>query len=251
MRTEGRGHKAEGGKQNVEGSERPGTTYEWSVAKRFGFGRLLMTALVGLMGLSLAPNGFARRPDPSITLKVGVYNYAHIGGLELGEVEREAGRLFARAGVQIVWVDCALAPEEVALHPQCSNSDVVLRFLPASMTARLNEHAEALGQSVGWDESGRAWSANVFCARVLELASSWNLNAAQVLGDATAHELGHLLLGPRHARKGIMLALWTPRDLEGASRGGMQFTGDEGALLKAAVVKMRSKTAPVLIVGNQ
>lgn len=251
MKTEGRGQKVEGIKRNAEGSERPGTTFEWSVTKRFGFGRLVMTALVGLMGLSLGPNGFARRPTPRINLKVGVYNYAHIGGLELRDAEGEASRLFDRAGVRVVWVDCALAPAEVALHPQCSSPDVVLRFLPASMTTRLNEHAEALGQSVGWDGSGRAWSANVFYARVLEVASSWNLNAAQILGDATAHELGHLLLGPGHARRGIMLAQWSPQDLQGASRGELQFTADETSLLKEAVATLRSNTAPLLIVGNQ
>jgi hypothetical protein len=185
------------------------------------------------------------------TLKVGVYNYAHIGSLELREAEGVAGRLFDHAGIRIVWVDCALAQEEIALHPQCSNSDVVLRFLPASMTAGLNEHAEALGQSVGWGENGRAWSANVFCARAMELASSWNLNLAQILGDAAAHELGHLLLGPGHARKGIMVAVWSPQDLESASRGGLQFTADETSLLKAAVATMGSKAHALIVAGNQ
>lgn len=227
MRTEGRGQKPESSRQEAESSGRKGkggegtTTTSW----RRCFG--LVIGLVGLMGLNLAPNGFARRPNPSITLKVGVYNYAHVGGLELHEAEGEAGRLFDRAGIRIVWVDCALAQEEIVLHPECSNPDVVLRFLPASMTARLNEHAETLGQSVGWNGSGQAWSANVFYARALELSSSWNLNPAQVLGAAAAHELGHLLLGPGHARKGIMLAQWSARDLEGASRGGLQFTSGE------------------------
>ncbi|HEV2350044.1 MAG TPA: hypothetical protein VG028_09400 [Terriglobia bacterium] len=210
-----------------------------------------MTGLVSLIGLSLAPSGFARRPNPSITLKVGVYNYAEIGGLEKREAEGEASRLFDRAGVRIVWVDCALTQEEIALHPQCSNPDVVLRFLPASMTTRLDEHAEALGQSIGWGGNGRAWSANVFYARVLELSSSWNLDPAQVLGDAAAHELGHLLLGPGHARTGIMLAVWSPLDLRRASQGGLKFTEGEMALLKDAVNTLRSKPAPVLASRNE
>jgi hypothetical protein len=228
MRTEGRGQETEG---------------------RRCFG--LVVGLIGLMGLSLAPNGFAKMPDSSLTLKVGFYNYAQIGGLQLREAEGEAGRLFEHAGVRIVWVDCALAQAEIALHSECSKPDVILRFLPASMTTRLNEHAEALGQSVGWDANGRAWVANVFYARVLGLSSSWKLDPGQVLGMAAAHELGHLILGPGHARKGIMLAVWSPRDLESASQGGLQFAGEERMQLQDAVAAMRSRTAPIQLSGIQ
>jgi len=72
-----------------------------------------------------------------------------------------------------------------------------------------------------------------------------------VLGEAAAHELGHLLLGPGHARDGIMRANWTRQDLESASRGGLQFTGDEAAILKGAVATLRSKARPLLVAGHQ
>ena len=65
--------------------------------------------------------------------------------------------------------------------------------------------------STGGSVAGRF--ANVFYERVKHVSLLWGLFPRDVLGDAIAHELGHLLLGPQHSDRGIMNADWTRQDL--------------------------------------
>jgi len=216
-------------------------------------GFLLAIVVAGFGVVVPGEPAWARSPkvkDES-ALKVGVYNYAHIGGLELREAEGQAGRLFLRAGVRIAWVGCAREESEVLSYPECSSRDVVLRILPASMSDAFNSHAEALGAAISTAKPERAWVASVFYDRVASRASSWKLDPGLVLGDTAAHELGHLLLGPGHSRHGIMQAIWTPEDLRRASRGEMPFTPDEPASLKNAVTVLSVKAAPLLASGSK
>jgi hypothetical protein len=47
---------------------------------------------------------------------------------------------------------------------------------------------------------------------------------ATLLGDLMAHELGHLLLGPRsHSPRGIMCAIWGTQELRNAAQGALLF----------------------------
>lgn len=205
-----------------------------------------MIILIALGGIVSGKDAWDRSPNvkDEPILKVGVYNYAHIGGMELREAEQQAARLFARAGVRVTWLDCASAPEEVALYPQCVSRDVILRILSPIMSTRFDSHAEALGAAISTAKPERAWVASVFNGRVASLASSWTLDPGLVLGEAAAHELGHLLLGPGHARAGIMLANWTQQDLEQVCRGKLQFEVAEAARLKETVKTMRAGNAP-------
>src|SRR5579859_6630639 len=209
--------------------------------------------LIALGGVVPVKDAWARSPkvkDEPI-LKVGVYNYARIGGLELREAEEHAAHLFAMAGVRVTWLDCASSPEEVAMYPQCASRDVILRILSPSMSNRFDSHAEALGVAIAVPEPEHAWVASVFNGRVTGLAFSWTLDPSVVLGEAAAHELGHLLLGPEHARKGIMRANWTQQDLEQASEGKLHFDAAQAARLTATVGKLRAGVAPLFLAGSQ
>src|SRR5579859_1111806 len=124
---------------------------------------LVVIILIALGGVVPGKEAWARSPkvEGEPILKVGVYNYAHIGGLELREAEDHATRLFAVAGVRITWLDCATSPEEVAMCPQCANRDVILRILPPAMSSRFDSHAEALGAAIPVPEPEHAWVASV------------------------------------------------------------------------------------------
>ena len=211
---------------------------------RQAFVGAVVLAVFGTIGSANDAWARPREVEDGMALKVGVYNYAHIGGSELLEAEDQAARLFARAGVRITWLDCPTNPKEVSLYPQCANRDVVLRILSASMSNHFDSHAEALGAAIPVSKPERAWVASVFNARVASISSSWMLDPGLVLGEAVAHELGHLLLGASHARDGIMRANWTQQDLKQASRGQLRFDATQAALLKETVRRVRAETAP-------
>src|SRR5690348_831432 len=78
-------------------------------------------------------------------------------------------------------------------------------------------------------------TANVFYDRVEHISYLWDLDPGEILGDAMAHELGHLLLGADHSGQGIMKARWNVQDLELARRGKLRFLPTETTALQRAV----------------
>lgn len=107
---------------------------------------------------------------------------------------------------------------------------------------------DALGQSMippagyGYVPRGKA---SVFYDRVMAFASVWAPNSREILGDAMAHELGHLLLGTQHSSRGIMKALWTFQDLQLASRGNLRFTTEQLAALRRVALVLKQDSSMV------
>jgi hypothetical protein len=65
-----------------------------------------------------------------------------------------------------------------------------------------------------------------------------------VLGDAMAHELGHLLLGvSSHAPRGVMKAEWHSEELEQAAQGTLIFHGKSAAVWRRTF-EVDSRIAP-------
>lgn len=198
---------------------------------------LLAWACVGPVGSILAA---PHRVVEGSFITVAVYNYAHVGRTELHEAENQAASLFALAGVRVEWLEYS---RKLLASPSRSDNSIPdfsirILYVPTTKQVKWIHGPDALGQStispkIEATISGRI--ANVFYERVRFIASLWNLYPGQVLGEAMAHELGHLLLGPRHSRQGIMQAEWTSQDLIVASRGGLRFSPAEMTALQHAV----------------
>ena len=59
-----------------------------------------------------------------------------------------------------------------------------------------------------------------------------------MLAIAIAHELGHLLLPDgKHAKAGLMRALWDGNDFRSADAGLLAFSSDTAALIRREVAK--------------
>jgi hypothetical protein len=101
--------------------------------------------------------------------------------------------------------------------------------------------APATGKSV----PGRI--ANVFYDRVMHASTLWGLFSVEVLGDAIAHEMGHLLLGAGHSSQGIMKADWTSSDLRLASRGALRFSSEQVELLQSAAISLHRDSSPMIL----
>lgn len=209
-----------------------------------GHGRTLSFVLIACAGLGLATAGSAVsvRPRHQPVIRVEIYNYAHIDRLQLRQAELQAADLFAMAGGRIVWLD---HPEKKSLAESASDSlpaDFFVRILYASVVSRVRRISglDLLGETMASPGSkgpvaGRI--ANVFYDRVRDVSRLWGLYPAEVLGDAIAHELGHLL-GARHSSRGLMKARWTERDLVLAGRDELRFSRSQAALFRRAALRL-------------
>ncbi|HXH50441.1 MAG TPA: hypothetical protein VNM47_13950 [Terriglobia bacterium] len=171
-------------------------------------------------------------------ISVGVYNYAGLGRLQLQVAEHQVAALFAKAGVRIAWLEYSSKHLPASSGEPAPDFSVRILNVSRILRARRISGTDALGQSImapagtQWTVPGRI--ANVFYDRVEHVSSLWGLFRGEVMGNAIAHELGHLLLGPQHSHRGIMKADWTPQDLALSSRGQLRFSAKQAVELRRA-----------------
>lgn len=139
----------------------------------------------------LGPVMYAQEPPTSLT--VAVENASRVPPRILASAQQEAARIFARAGIELVWT------RRDPAGPRVPVLKVVDRFDRAGYDLRLGF---ALVPDPGRDFAGYA----VACARcVEETVTDGSLAYALSLGYVIAHELGHVLLGSdSHSLTGIM-----------------------------------------------
>jgi hypothetical protein len=220
---------------------------------------LLLVTFVGLTAFRVWAETF---PDQRPTVVVSVYNDADVPAAVLTQAEQEAQKIFGRAGLEVLWTNCAskqVVPgalvrgdgrnshdlDSVGLRPtgragtpaiawsELRSSDCVSFEWPTHLALRVvpqDERStnEVFGAAFLSDEGTGCYS-DVFYDRIIRLHAQWNVDLADILGNVMAHELGHLLLGSNsHAGTGIMRARWQGEELRRVSRGGLGFTKDEG-----------------------
>ena len=162
----------------------------------------------------------------SLKTTVLVFNMARVRSKVLGQAEEEATRIFREVGLELEWKECP-----------CSQSagpgDVILRIIPrlfGSMKAGFRD--SDLGFAPTGEEGGVL--ATIFFHRVEAITKGGPI--APVLGNAIAHELGHLLLGRNaHSADGIMQAHWSRKVLKLASRGSLHFTTEQAQRMRTRV----------------
>lgn len=197
--------------------------------------------LAGLV-MTLAPVAEARDPDADfeIELSIRVYNYAGVREGVLERAQQEVSHILGEAGVETVWVACALTPEQLADYPECNRrrlpTDLVLAIVPREMAKRMFGRHDVFGVAAS-SESGLAYRASVFYHRVEEYAGRWHASRALLLGHFIAHELGHLLVGAdSHSKSGIMHVAWTASDIERAHQADLLFSKREARRVRENVL---------------
>jgi len=197
-----------------------------------------------LAGLScVVQTGLGGTAEPGLKITLRVYNHAHVDSKTLIRAEQEVTRIYRKIGVETVWVDQPLLPEQKQDDsPRLQTSYIGLSILPRAMAECLS--SSALGMAPG-AERNRAW-AYVFYDRVDDLSRKqiaegargkmgrW-ATTAQILGYAMAHEFGHLLGLDAHSPTGIMRAAWRWSDLLDAAYGDLDFTPPQAAVIRMEV----------------
>jgi hypothetical protein len=166
-----------------------------------------------LVLLTVALRGWSQeRPVDMTRVTVNIYNDAGVAEPILAESRREATRIFQRAGVKIIWLDCSRPEGESMGRSACqtpmNRSHLAVRIVPWSSKSG----DVVFGQAFLASDGEGAYS-DVFYDSVTKLHEEWHARISVLLGHVIAHEIGHLLLGTSaHSWVGIMRSHWQGED---------------------------------------
>jgi len=165
----------------------------------------------------------------ALTLTIEIDNWAKVSPATLQKGQAVAGQILAEAGITLRWVNC---PCE---KPRPDAATLSLRIIPKLFGSTSSTfRTDHLGFSAVTEEGGVL--ATVFYDRIQSVGKGGDLS--NLLGLATAHELGHLLLGSRaHVDDGIMRPRWTRQNLRQGDRAGFRFTSEQSQTMRQRVVK--------------
>ena len=191
------------------------------------------------------------------TISVWVYNLVNVSPDYLTETEAEATSILEKAGVKLIWQSIPCSAKEVR-QPSLEHlgpADFAIRIVPRSMAERMDPRHTTLGLALPCQPGETGCIANVFCDRADQLAAECRtegrcLSSAQILGHASAHEIGHLLLGSNsHSSAGLMRANWWSKDLRVPAREGLLFTSDQAEQIRGEVLRRMERDQPTLSKG--
>ena len=178
--------------------------------------------------------GVATAQDRSSEITVLVNDSAGLKPSVLRKAEREAGRLFDAAGIEIQWVNCG---ERFECRHILGPKEFVLHIVAGGQTRSGFVFGEAF---LGEDGCGQY--SDVFFDRLKE--AQGDVSLALLLGAVSAHELGHLLLGSNsHSRIGIMEPRWQQDSVQKIGKGMLVFTREQGELMRKRIQKEEDLSA--------
>jgi predicted transcriptional regulator len=192
-------------------------------------GRISRVTAASLITLALVTR------SQSATISVRVFNRAGIAAGLAAQGEKHAGDVLHRVGIDVVWVNCAKGTQECNQRPG-----------PTSLVLTILKHGDKMASEDGLglavqDETGLGTYFYVFEDKLNEIAGTTHIYPSLLLGDAIAHEIGHLLKGSHsHSASGIMSGRWSKRELEAAARGALWFTEEDEAAMNAHLEEVES-----------
>ena len=128
---------------------------------------------LGVVVLAADRSGLTEpKSDPEslrFRLKAFVYAYAAISSDHLKVAKEVAAGIYANVGVQVEWVECYLAEENLRSNPECSRltpTTLVVRILPRSQAERFKQPHFVFGFAQTVHSGGFGYYASVFYHRV-------------------------------------------------------------------------------------
>jgi len=189
---------------------------------------------VVLVLLAVALRGLSQEVPAEVQrVTVNVYNDAGVAEPILAEGKREATRIFQRAGVKIMWLDCSRPESESWGRSACrtpmNRSHLAVRIVPWS-----SKSGDSVFGVAFLSPDGEGSYSDVFYDSVRKLHEEWHARIPILLGHVIAHEIGHLLLGTNaHSWQGIMRSHWQGEELQSIAMGRLLFTPPQVESLKA------------------
>jgi hypothetical protein len=163
------------------------------------------------VALAAATPGVGRAP-----VTVRVYDVGMMPAADQTVALRAAAGVLAAAGIDVTWLACgdnATQTHAVACEVPAGPAELSVRFVRLAGTPSRGQLQ--LGYSLVDTGIGAGSLATLYVDRVHWLAAQAGADTAVLLGFATAHEIGHLLLGTNaHAASGLMRAVWSRAQLQ-------------------------------------
>jgi hypothetical protein len=187
-----------------------------------------------------------KQPVSKTQITIRIRDYAQADDSVRQRAERAAGEILEKAGVDARWIECPVgSPSTVACASPLSPLVLIVNLLPHSMSDRLHRAGGVLGFAIEAGDSRFAYVASIFYDDVKDRAAERELNFGELLGDAIAHELGHLLLGTNsHNGSGLMSAFWSGNKLRLAAQGYLTFSDVEAKQIHAAMADRALAAVP-------
>jgi hypothetical protein len=158
-------------------------------------------------------------------LYVQVYDYAGLSPVAVHEFVARAQEILARSGVSLEMDICSSNGDPCESHTGGSRQ-LTIRVVTDAAKSLKNVRLEKLGMSVAGHNGGTY--ATVFLKAAEEKASDENIPRGIVLAYATAHEIGHLLLGDQaHTSRGLMKATWNSEDFREMAQDNLHFSPEQ------------------------
>lgn len=183
------------------------------------------------MALLFNQSSWGLEADFPITLRIN--EQTDVPRAARDEARREIRRIFGKAGIEALWLDCPAArPGDAACGQRHRQRDLVIRILGGLNTSRT-------GHDFGWAlivREGFSRYASVFLGEITAVSDGEAEFEGRVLGYTIAHEVGHLLLGSdTHSSAGIMTTRWDRKVIRRAPRKSFSFTKKQAEQMRANV----------------
>lgn len=177
------------------------------------------------------------------TIIVRVYDVFGATPEELSRAQAALETALDAADVNVRWRRCHRESVDPC-HDRLAANELVIRLM-RSPIVDLRISPLALGYSSLQTADQRGTLATIYLDRVRSLAQRAHWPAGDLLGNAIAHELGHLLLGTNaHAEGGLMRPHWTASATHHSEPADWRFLTDESTQIRDAV-SGRASGAPV------
>jgi hypothetical protein len=187
-----------------------------------------------VLGLAIGLASASSSDDPALQVVVST----SVALNTLLPAEAETGWVFEQTRIRLIWENCGPAD----LCPVAQDPPHVSLVIGSGLRRR-----DALGCTRVNGAEGAA--AFIGIDTVQRFAAASRIPVPIILAAVMAHEMGHLLLGPAHARSGLMHGYWDQDDLAHLSQRRLKFDLDQCTRLKA-VVLARSVAGHLLLAAR-
>jgi hypothetical protein len=178
----------------------------------------------------------------TVAVEVHVYDQAGLQPPTFQKLVTQTQKILAETGLSIQVKPCGRSVSVVCESQTRGTRYLIVRVVAGGPKKMKNVRRPPLGQSFT-DGDGRKY-ASVFLERVQDEAASANVPWVIVFAYATAHEIGHLLLGNEaHTPRGVMKATWDRKDYEAMNQKYLHFS-------KEQVRQLRSRYSTATGVAN-
>jgi len=191
--------------------------------------------------LTIAFSGLASETPTKPQVTINVYNDAQVSEQVVTQAEQEATRIFRKAGVDSVWIECPSSKAGPKRTSECQPPSA-----PTHLALRIVPWSSKLGDTVFGtaflSPEGEGTYSDVFYDSVEKLHQDWHASLSRVLGHTMAHEIGHLLLGTNaHSPMGIMRPNWLGQELRSIGMGTLFFTPDQARSMQTKLFSLTAR----------